>query len=109
MRISIPSLPLNKHLGPTVVELNNAAEKLRTHLEGNRRVLAITGAGVSVDSGISSYRGENGLYSTYIIVTKKIRGIDQSIFRSLFKKVRQVKRSVAGTGRDLIWDTYLYE
>ena len=67
MRISIPSLPLNKHLGPTVVELNNAAEKLRSHLEGNRRVLAITGAGVSVDSGISSYRGENGLYSTYII------------------------------------------
>lgn len=62
MRISIPSLPQTQHLLPTVTDVQEAAEQLHKLLDHNRRVLCITGAGVSVGSGISSYRGPNGLY-----------------------------------------------
>lgn len=62
MRISIPSLPKHGHLAPTVRDVSEAVDKVGELLSGNRNVLAITGAGVSVASGLSSYRGENGLY-----------------------------------------------
>ena len=62
MRISIPSLPQTQRLLPTVTDVQEAVEQLYQLLDHNRRVLCITGAGVSVDSGISSYRGPNGLY-----------------------------------------------
>ena len=62
MRISIPSLPQTQRLLPTVTDVQEAVEQLYQLLDHNRRVLCITGAGVSVGSGISSYRGPNGVY-----------------------------------------------
>src|SRR6185437_14826841 len=39
-----------------------AVQGVAQRLGRARRVLAITGAGMSVDSGLPTYRGENGLY-----------------------------------------------
>ena len=62
MRISIPSISLDplakvSLLLPREVAVDRLAEFLSC---GN--VSALTGAGVSVDSGIRAYRGRNGLY-----------------------------------------------
>jgi NAD-dependent deacetylase sirtuin 4 len=62
MRISIPSIsldPLAKVL--PLLSREAAIDRIATFLSrGNVSVL--TGAGVSVDSGIRAYRGRNGLY-----------------------------------------------
>lgn len=64
VRISIPTLPklLTPYLNPHAsFSLQDASSKLATFLrDGNGRTLVITGAGVSVDSGIRAYRGEDG-------------------------------------------------
>ena len=39
------------------------AARLREWLAGSRRLLVLTGAGASTDSGIPDYRGPNGSYS----------------------------------------------
>src|SRR6056297_1756035 len=41
--------------------IKNAAEKIRE----SSYVTAFTGAGISVESGIPPFRGENGLWNTY--------------------------------------------
>ena len=38
-------------------------EKIARHLDRARRVLFITGAGISADSGLPTYRGVGGLYN----------------------------------------------
>jgi NAD-dependent deacetylase sirtuin 4 len=69
MRISIPTLPL--HLAnsstapfkaPSLQDVKVAAERLATFLEP-RGAVVITGAGVSVESGIKAYRGNDGRYA----------------------------------------------
>lgn len=70
MRVSIPSLPSGPHLPPTVRSVEQAVEKIEQLLTRNARPLVITGAGVSVDSGIKSYRGENGMYCTSHFLTQ---------------------------------------
>jgi len=67
VRISIPNLP-NRPPGPpsalTLLPLAEQAAHLARFLEdGAGRTLVITGAGVSVDSGIRAYRGKEGSYS----------------------------------------------
>ena len=43
-------------------ELNEEAEKLKSFIENSNYLVAITGAGVSTDSGIPDYRGPQGSY-----------------------------------------------
>ncbi|KAJ7255492.1 DHS-like NAD/FAD-binding domain-containing protein [Mycena haematopus] len=62
MRISVPSIPLlsTRHPAPAR-SLQEAIERVATFLlPGNATIL--TGAGVSVDSGIRAYRGNDGRY-----------------------------------------------
>lgn len=67
VRISIPTLPPTPHVPPSALTLlptRLAAAHLASFLdEGQGRTLMITGAGVSVDSGIRAYRGKEGHYS----------------------------------------------
>jgi hypothetical protein len=66
VRISIPTLPPGPLLPPnelTRLSPTLAAAHLADFLErGRGRTLVITGAGVSVDSGIRAYRGKDGHY-----------------------------------------------
>ena len=64
MRISIPSIP--EQTARTIVAYTErqASERVAEFLSSaSGRALVMTGAGVSVDSGIAPYRGENGHYS----------------------------------------------
>ncbi|GFZ51073.1 Hydrolase acting on carbon-nitrogen bonds, other than peptide bonds in linear amides [Saitozyma sp. JCM 24511] len=67
VRISIPTLPPGPILPPnelTRLSPTLAAAHLAEFLErGRGRTLVITGAGVSVDSGIRAYRGKDGHYA----------------------------------------------
>lgn len=67
VRISIPTLPPAPHVPAnalTLLPTRLAAAHLASFLEaGQGRTLMITGAGVSVDSGIRAYRGKEGHYS----------------------------------------------
>lgn len=67
MRISIPSIPesasTRKHVEYTIEAAVQLIAKL---LQQNRgRTLLMTGAGVSVDSGIAPYRGADGHYTVH--------------------------------------------
>lgn len=67
VRISIPNLPsrpIQPLSGLSLLSLKEQAAHLRQFLEdGDGRTLVITGAGVSVESGIRAYRGKAGSYS----------------------------------------------
>lgn len=61
MRVSIPTIP---HAAkPTIpnVTLPEAIKRL-AHFLGRGTTTVLTGAGVSVDSGIKAYRGHDGRY-----------------------------------------------
>jgi hypothetical protein len=64
MGISIPTLkaPAVKFVNPNAnITLAEASAKLATFLQkGKGRTCMVTGAGVSVDSGIRAYRGKEG-------------------------------------------------
>nr|GAT47264.1 NAD-dependent deacetylase [Mycena chlorophos] len=62
MRISVPSIPLQSTRPPAAhVSAQEAVERVANFLRpGNVGIL--TGAGVSVDSGIRAYRGSDGRY-----------------------------------------------
>lgn len=61
VRISIPSLPIMPILASTPVSLPEAISVLQQFLSAGP-VTVLTGAGVSVDSGIRAYRGKDGRY-----------------------------------------------
>ncbi|OCF61533.1 hypothetical protein L486_01183 [Kwoniella mangroviensis CBS 10435] len=67
VRISIPTLPKAPLIPPSglsILPLPQAASYLAQFLEnGKGNTVMLTGAGVSVDSGIRAYRGEKGTYS----------------------------------------------
>lgn len=63
MRLSVPTIPaaLSTALPTAPISKAAAVERIATFLApGN--VATITGAGVSVDSGIRAYRGAKGIY-----------------------------------------------
>lgn len=64
MRISVPTIPsavISTSLSTKTISKAAAAERIAAFLApGN--VATITGAGVSVDSGIRAYRGAKGIY-----------------------------------------------
>ncbi|KAF8966357.1 DHS-like NAD/FAD-binding domain-containing protein [Flammula alnicola] len=64
MRVSVPGIPqaiLNAEPSLSVKSISEAIERL-TEFIGSGNVAILTGAGVSVDSGIRAYRGEDGRY-----------------------------------------------
>lgn len=64
MRISIPTIPhvlLNATNASETVSTTSAIERIATFLAPGK-VAVLTGAGVSVDSGIRAYRGKDGRY-----------------------------------------------
>lgn len=65
MRISIPSIPSSSSSRAQIdYTLTQATDLLADFLRnGNGKTMLMTGAGVSVDSGIAPYRGEHGHYS----------------------------------------------
>ena len=67
VRISIPTLPPGPIVPPSAFSLlpvREAAAHLASFLEaGKGKTVVLTGAGVSVDSGIRAYRGKDGHYS----------------------------------------------
>ena len=64
MRISVPSIPssvLSSSTTNATISKAAATERITAFLApGN--VVTVTGAGVSVDSGIRAYRGAKGIY-----------------------------------------------
>ena len=64
MRISVPSIPaavLSTQGAAKTISRSAAAARIAEFLApGN--VATVTGAGVSVDSGIRAYRGSKGIY-----------------------------------------------
>ncbi|KAI5475656.1 NAD-dependent deacetylase sirtuin 4 [Pseudohyphozyma bogoriensis] len=61
--VRIPGLSPTAYPPPPYRSLANSQALLTKFLrEGNNKTLVITGAGVSVDSGIRAYRGKNGSY-----------------------------------------------
>jgi len=62
MRVSVPTIPVASYLTPRVqINFQTAVERVTKFL-ASKNVLIITGAGVSVDSGIRAYRGNDGRY-----------------------------------------------
>jgi hypothetical protein len=63
VKISIPTLPklMNNLASLPLVSIPEAAEILELFLR-KRSTTVLTGAGVSVDSGIRAYRGKDGRY-----------------------------------------------
>ena len=64
MRISIPTIPdsvLSSVLSTPVILPEEAAQRIASFLSSGN-VALLTGAGVSVDSGIRAYRGKDGRY-----------------------------------------------
>jgi len=64
MRISVPGIPqaiLDAKPAQSVKSLSEATKRLSYFL-GFGNVAILTGAGVSVDSGIRAYRGDDGRY-----------------------------------------------
>ena len=45
------------------MEANLIPDKFHPQIQSAKRIMAITGAGISVASGMPTYRGENGLYT----------------------------------------------
>lgn len=61
MRVTIPNIPFLNAFRSQDVTLDFAIERVATFLAlGN--AVALTGAGVSIDSGIRAYRGKDGRY-----------------------------------------------
>ena len=64
MRITIPTIPNLAHLTSVPAKempVHQAIEKVANFLRGGN-IAVLTGAGVSVDSGIRAYRGKDGRY-----------------------------------------------
>ncbi|KAJ3514715.1 hypothetical protein NLJ89_g2210 [Agrocybe chaxingu] len=64
MRVSVPAIPkalLDAKPSLSIKSLREATERLSDFI-GAGNVTILTGAGVSVDSGIRAYRGDDGRY-----------------------------------------------
>jgi len=62
MRISIPNITSNGAYTPTLLPTTQTIQCLIEFLGGSKGAAVLTGAGVSVDSGIRAYRGDHGRY-----------------------------------------------
>jgi len=64
-------------------EIEQQLEAIATELQQAKRVLFITGAGISADSGLPTYRGVGGLYNTE--TTEEGYSIEQCLSASMFR------------------------
>ena len=64
-------------------EIEQKLEAIATALQQAKRVLFITGAGISADSGLPTYRGVGGLYNTE--TTEEGYPIEQCLSASMFR------------------------
>lgn len=62
MRISIPNITSNGTYTPLLLPVPQTIRRLVEFLDGSTGTAVLTGAGVSVDSGIRAYRGDQGRY-----------------------------------------------
>lgn len=62
MRISIPSIASNATYAPILLPTTQTIQRLVEFLGTSTGTAVLTGAGVSVDSGIRAYRGDHGRY-----------------------------------------------
>jgi len=62
MRISIPNITSDGTYTPTLLHTTQTVQRLVEFLGSSTGTAVLTGAGVSVDSGIRAYRGDHGLY-----------------------------------------------
>ena len=62
MRISIPNITSNGTYIPTLLPTTQTVQRLVEFLGTRTGTAVLTGAGVSVDSGIRAYRGDHGRY-----------------------------------------------
>jgi len=62
MRISIPNITSNGTYTPTLLPTTQTVQRLVEFLGASTGTAVLTGAGVSVDSGIRAYRGDHGRY-----------------------------------------------
>lgn len=75
MRVSIPNIPLPNSKHPAFVNPfagithQDAVAKVKNFLDkGKGKTLIVTGAGVSVDSGIRAYRGTEGHCEDIVLI-----------------------------------------
>lgn len=61
MRVSIPNIS-NAAYTPVLLPTTQAIQRLVEFIGASTGTAVLTGAGVSVDSGIRAYRGDRGLY-----------------------------------------------
>ena len=45
--------------------MNEALEQAKALLENAQRIVAVTGAGISAESGVPTFRGPEGLWKSY--------------------------------------------
>jgi NAD-dependent deacetylase sirtuin 4 len=62
MRINIPNITINAAYTPTLLPAAQTIQRLVEFLGASTGTAVLTGAGVSVDSGIRAYRGDHGRY-----------------------------------------------
>jgi hypothetical protein len=62
MRISIPTIASNGTYTPVLLPITQTIQRLVEFLGASMGTAVLTGAGVSVDSGIRAYRGDHGRY-----------------------------------------------
>jgi len=62
MRISIANITSNGTYTPTLLPTTQTIQRLVEFLGASTGTAVLTGAGVSVDSGIRAYRGSRGRY-----------------------------------------------
>lgn len=87
-------------------ETDKTIREVAAHLHANARVLAITGAGISADSGLPTYRGIGGLYEDNH--TEDAVPIEQALSASTFvrdpaltwKYIAQIEQACRGAGHN---------
>ena len=57
--------PTTQSLGSIGVELRSEIEQIATIIDDSSYVVGMTGAGMSVESGIPPFRGADGLWTKY--------------------------------------------
>jgi len=87
VRISIPSIGHSPVSGTPIPKISKVAavDQLSSFLARPGRTALLTGAGVSVDSGIRPYRGEDGRY-----MNPNYQSVFHPIFNSFIKSPRPI-------------------
>ena len=85
-------------------QLREQAARVARVLQGRKRLLFITGAGLSAEAGLPTYRGVGGLYVD--VSTEHGMPIEQALSGPVFRRrpeitwhhIAQIERTVRGTG-----------